>query len=423
MRANNIWCVDIMADLQSMDEVLDEIFASYMRVKSQHVGRYDREFRNPHHLIALADALTYLPARDRTIRITGSKGKGTTSRLIAAYLHRALPSDKVGLLVSPEEFTHLDRMQINGVPITENVFISLYNELRPELAGILRTTGADGYLSPSGVFMLIALAWFAREDVDHYVLETGRGAKFDEVGQIESTVSVVTSIFLEHATNLGPTLDDIAADKLSVSKNSDLLVCPPGIANTYPSVIHCPVAQLLPEKVDTRLPLWLIKNDQLARTAASEYLARHGSKLSGSGIEPKSPSFLWTKLSGCRVLIEAIISASSADERLYAAQFKGRNTHVLASLPDDKDRDQLLDLWNRQGLHCREIALSGTRGYLNYAKAKNTPAFLCELAFNAPERMHETVKQYIRTHQPDVLYLAGTQTYVRLVKQALKDVL
>lgn len=408
-----------MADLHSMDSILDDIFASYMRVKSSHAGQYDRDFRNPQHLIKLAHDLDIIPPPGRTIRITGSKGKGTTSRLIATYLHETIPSAKVGLLVSPEEFTHLDRMKIDGIPIPQARFISLYNHLRPKLGSLLDALGKDGYLSPSGIFLLIALLWFREEEVDHYVLEAGRGAQFDEVGRIRSLVGVVTSLFLEHASNLGPALEDIAADKLSISLSSDMLVCPTEIKTEYTTLIHAPIADLEPQQGNQRLPFWLKQNDQIARTAAKAYLASHGFQMSIAPLEASSPSFVWASCFGTPVLIEAIISASSADAGLYAAQFAQKNVHVMLSLPDDKDRDGLIGLWKQLGLKYAEIALSGTRGYLHYTKARQSPDFLTEIAFDAPDKMRQIIKNYIDTHKPDVLYLAGTQTYIRLVKQAL----
>ena len=138
-------------------QTLDDIYRTFMAVKDSVKGRPDREVRQPERLISLAGKLGILPDAARTIRITGSKGKGTTSRLIARYLEASMPDRRIALFVSPEEFEHTDRMSMNGKVIEQEDFARIYTELQPQLRKIESHLNAQEYLSPFGLFLLIAL--------------------------------------------------------------------------------------------------------------------------------------------------------------------------------------------------------------------------------------------------------------------------
>ena len=405
-----------------MNAVLDEIFASYMQVKPQHSGKFDREFRDPCVLMGTAQQLGLIPAADRIIRVTGSKGKGSTSRLVARYLAQLYPGAKIGLLVSPEELAHTDRMQINGQPISETGFIQHYQRLRPVLQQTLKALPEGGYLSPSGLFLLIALSWFKAQAVDHFVLETGRGVLADEVGHIPSRVGVVTSILLEHPGNLGPTLDDIARDKLSIAVNASLLCCLPELAERFKACLPEGVrpAALAPYGADTSVPAWLCVNDQLARSAVCAYANMALDQMPALPGGLSSPSFGWTEYHGCRIAFEALVSAGSADPALFDTQFKNRHVLALVSLPDDKDRDGIFALLDASGCQIHEVALTGTRGYLHYEKANAGGHSMTQMAFNDPASLRRLIDHLLADKCPDILYIVGTHTYVRLFKLAMQ---
>ncbi|WP_417450841.1 hypothetical protein [Kordiimonas sp.] len=400
---------------------LDDIFTSYMQAKPQHKGKFDREFRNPAILVSLAENLGLLPQAPQTIRITGSKGKGTTSRLTARYLTALSSESSVGLMVSPEDLDHTDRMQVNGAEISKTEFSSIYTALQPDLHAALARLPEGGYLSPSGLFMLVALAWFKQRQVDFYVLETGRGALFDEVGQIPSAVSVVTSIFLEHPANLGPGLDDIARDKLSIAQTSGTLVCPPEVMAAYPALVGANCTPLAKPAQFPDHPGWFSRNEQLARTAASVFLDRTVSRKASAQINLSSPSFGWIRYRNCTICYEAIINTMSADTALYENKLLGAKTVVLASLPDDKDRKNLLATFKAFSPRVYEVALSGTRGYLNYAETAEGNNLVATFAFGDITAMRDLLDSIIEREAPETLYIAGTQTYVRLFKLAMGD--
>ena len=69
---------------------LDDLYSSFMSVKHLVKGKHDSEVRQPERIIKIAKELKLIPPREHLIRITGSKGKGTVSRLVARYLKRVV---------------------------------------------------------------------------------------------------------------------------------------------------------------------------------------------------------------------------------------------------------------------------------------------------------------------------------------------
>ena len=69
-------------------------------------------------------------------------------------------------------------------------------------------------------FSQLLFLGFKENKVDTYVLECGRGVLFDEVGQIPSKVSCVTTLLPEHLNFIGPTFEDVKNDKYSIASTS-----------------------------------------------------------------------------------------------------------------------------------------------------------------------------------------------------------
>jgi dihydrofolate synthase/folylpolyglutamate synthase len=417
-----------MTTLRTYQEALDFIYSTFMRVKDSVKGLYDREIRTPARIVGLAEQLDIVPDSSRTIRVTGSKGKGTTSRAAAAYLSSTLPAERVALFVSPEEIEHTDRIRLNGGPISEDAFVRIVNELLPHLAKIENSLGPNEYISPFGLFLLVGLKWFKEMDARYFVLETGRGVRFDEVGNLRSKVGVVTSILLEHADKLGPWLEDIAKDKLSIAASSDVLVVASGVHDVicgFPSISPDSYTVVPPREPnrDRELPHWLEANLQLACTAVTELLERPVGRIEGSTENEVSAAFIKGSVRGIPFALEALINLDSMDADLVGSWIgRYRQILVLASFPDDKDRERIVEHLAARGASIVEVVLLGTRGYLNYTRTAadsrfpkltcmydNVPAFAAALA--------DTFDQ----HRPPFVYLAGTQTFVRLARQALTE--
>lgn len=405
---------------------LDEIYRSFLRARP-HDGGPDPVARDPEKVLALARALDLLPAPERVVRVTGSKGKGTVARLIAAGL-QAAPGRRpgwgpVGLFVSPEETTPLDRMRIDGRVIEQDRFVAIHQALKPHLRRLeadLAPTPPSSYLSPFGQFLLIALAWFKESGVTTMVLETGRGARFDEVGGIASAVSVVTSILPEHLDRLGPGEADVADHKLAITENSGATVLGPTAARWHHrlGLGGCVevVAALEPATACQPRPGWLALDEALARRALGLYGAAPTKPLAAA-----VPSFGRGRLGDVPVVYEAAVQADSLDAAFLAALAGEGRTSCVVSLPDDKDVAGVTARLERAGLDPAFLALEGERGRLHHVvtEQRHPARLIGRCRFDDGARLRDLLGDHARRVGAGGLYLVGTQTFIRLVRRAL----
>ncbi len=204
------------------NDALNYLFSSFVNRHFLHRGKHDREFRRPDVLIGLARKLNVLPKPSHTCIVTGSKGKGTVSRMVAWNL--SATGLRVGLVLTPEEVSHLDRIRIGERIISERDFCRILGILRPVLDEAINSQPDDFYFAPTGIFLLVAMVWFREQGVDMWVIEGGRGAKFDEIGLIHAKIGIITNVLLEHTVRLGPTIENIAVDKLSLASRCETLI-------------------------------------------------------------------------------------------------------------------------------------------------------------------------------------------------------
>jgi len=149
------------------------------------------------------------------IHVAGSKGKGSTSALIAWSL--AGSGYKTGLFTSPSIHKITERFRINGIPISENEFSDLINTLWPAVEQVT-TDGDIGLVSVFELETAMAFCHFAKAGVDISVIEVGLGGRLDSTNIITPLVSVITPISLDHVKILGGTIELIAGEKAGIIK-------------------------------------------------------------------------------------------------------------------------------------------------------------------------------------------------------------
>lgn len=139
--------------------------------------------------------------------IAGSKGKGTSARLLAALAKAQ--GRRVGLFTSPHMHSFKERITLAGAFPPEPAYIAAGAQLRSFLESSPSRT-------PFEKLFLLAMILFKNEGVDLVVLETGIGGRLDATNAPHSSAQIITSIEMEHVALLGPTLEHIAWEKAGI---------------------------------------------------------------------------------------------------------------------------------------------------------------------------------------------------------------
>lgn len=153
--------------------------------------------------------------------IAGTKGKGSTAVFIERVLRQA--GLRTGLYTQPDLHTFRERMQVNGRLIREDEAAELLTEIRA-VAERLQAQGKFGPFITYEVGTALALLYFARQHVQHAVLEVGLGGRLDATNVTQPIVSVITSISYDHMQILGHTLTEIATEKAGIIKPGGIVV-------------------------------------------------------------------------------------------------------------------------------------------------------------------------------------------------------
>jgi len=151
----------------------------------------------------------------KIVHVAGSKGKGTVSSLVANYIYGF--GKKVGLFTSPHIFTVRERILANGGLIPEDRFVFYVEELS-------KMQGVGARITYFEALFVIALMFFKDEGCEYVVLEVGLGGRLDATNVVNSDVSVLMPVELEHRDLLGDTLGEIVNEKIAIRKNGEPFV-------------------------------------------------------------------------------------------------------------------------------------------------------------------------------------------------------
>lgn len=186
-------------------ETVDYLFS--MLPMYQRVGKaaYKADLSNT---IQLLESIGNPQERFKSIHVAGTNGKGTSAHGIAAILQSA--GYKTGLYTSPHLKSYRERIRINGQQVDEQFVIRFVAGIREQIEEI----------SPSFFEVTVAMAFqfFAEQDVDISIIETGLGGRLDSTNVISPEVSLITNIGLDHTDLLGDTLQAIAYEKAGIIK-------------------------------------------------------------------------------------------------------------------------------------------------------------------------------------------------------------
>lgn len=143
-----------------------------------------------------------------SIHVTGTNGKGSVAAMASALLASA--GLRVGSYTSPHVDTIRERLKISGESITEEDFGDLIEDLA-RYVGVL-----DEHPSYFEILTAAAFLWFSNEAVDAAVVEVGLLGRFDATNVIESRVSVITNIGMDHTDGVGDWRRAVAMEKAGI---------------------------------------------------------------------------------------------------------------------------------------------------------------------------------------------------------------
>jgi dihydrofolate synthase/folylpolyglutamate synthase len=158
--------------------------------------------------IKLCAALDNPQLKFKSVHIAGTNGKGSTSHALAAVLQAA--GYKTALYTSPHLVDFRERIRINGQKVSKDWVVSFVEKNKQIIEEI----------QPSFFEITVAMAfsYFAEQQVDIAIIETGLGGRLDSTNVITPLVSVITNISYDHTDLLGNTLAEIAAEKAGIIK-------------------------------------------------------------------------------------------------------------------------------------------------------------------------------------------------------------
>jgi len=149
------------------------------------------------------------------IMVAGTNGKGSTCAMLEAILMQA--GYRVGLYSKPHFLDFNERARINGVPVNDEIFVQVFDQVE--------TARGDISLTYFEFTTLAICQLMAQTPLDVVILEVGLGGRLDAVNVIDADVSIVTSVDIDHVDYLGDTREKIGFEKAGIFRAGKVAIC------------------------------------------------------------------------------------------------------------------------------------------------------------------------------------------------------
>ncbi|HEX8103409.1 MAG TPA: cyanophycin synthetase [Solirubrobacteraceae bacterium] len=157
-----------------------------------------------------------------SIHVVGTNGKSSTTRMTAAILEAH--GVRTGTFLSPHLVSFAERIRIGDADLPPDAFAAAIQRAAAAAAKVDRTLQAGDRVTQFELLTAAALSELAARGVEVAVIEAGLGGRHDATNVLPSRVQVLTNVGLEHTRWLGPTIRDIAREKLAVVRPGATLV-------------------------------------------------------------------------------------------------------------------------------------------------------------------------------------------------------
>ena len=170
----------------------------------------------------LTTALGSPQRRFRAVHVVGTNGKSSTVRMTAAILEAH--GVRTGSYLSPHLVSFAERVRVGDADVSGAEFAAAVQRATAAAAKVDRTLGGGERVTQFELLTAAAFDELARRGVEIGVVEAGLGGRHDATNVLDAEVVVLTNVGLEHTRWLGPTVADIAREKLAVVKPGARLV-------------------------------------------------------------------------------------------------------------------------------------------------------------------------------------------------------
>ena len=164
---------------------------------------------------------------EKVIIIAGTNGKGSTVAILESILHES--SHSVGAFTSPHIISYNERIRLNKQEVDTSELIDTFK--------IIDDARDNTTLTYFEFATLTAFHLFNEENLDYVILEVGLGGRLDATNIIDSDLSIITSIGIDHTEFLGSTIESIAMEKAGVMRSFSTCIFadinPPSVLFTY----------------------------------------------------------------------------------------------------------------------------------------------------------------------------------------------
>jgi len=270
---------------------------SFTDYEKQYVYRYAPETFDLNRMVRLLDYLDNPHRRFQAVHVAGTKGKGSTSAMIASMLQAA--GYRTGLYTSPHLHTFRERIQINNHLIGETELCTLVEQIQPSVADVPELTTFE-------IITALGFLHFAQQQIDWAVLEVGMGGRLDATNVVTPQVAVITSLSYDHTDILGHTLAAIAQEKAGIIKPHIPVVTAPQPAEAMAVVVEVCAQRGAPLTVVGRDWQWEAVNASADGQSFYAWSARDTGQA--------SPCHLyWIPLAGPHQLINATCSLAAVN--------------------------------------------------------------------------------------------------------------
>jgi len=172
------------------------------------------------------------PIARKIITVAGTNGKGSSICFLDSILRAA--GYKVACYTSPHLFTYNERIQINGIPVSDQELCDIFDKID---TARIDQSGTEISITYFEFGTLAALLLMAEHDLDVAILEVGLGGRLDAVNIIDADIALITAIDLDHEAWLGSNKEKIAIEKAGIMRHLRPVVC--SDANAPKSITAC----------------------------------------------------------------------------------------------------------------------------------------------------------------------------------------